>query len=203
MAKGGVIMATKKKSSITDAAVEHVEEPTVAPAWTLPDLPLPILTAPQPTPSFVPAEAPGPVNPFAYSDIKDVVRLPNGFQCAVKFDAWDDYATFVARADDVEAHGRAIHAACASMKAANVPNYFPTDAELLEAVQERRMRELRRANVEVTKYQDRVDVDDVSTADVALLRAWKQYRVGLNRLPECESFPHSLTWPVAPDAPAL
>ncbi|NKI68096.1 hypothetical protein GN109_01580 [Collimonas pratensis] len=114
----------------------------------------------------------------------------------------DDYVTFLACADDVEAHGRAIYAACAAKRAAKVPNYFPTDAEVLAAVQERLSRELRRANSEVTKYQDRVDVDDASAADVALLRAWKVYRVGLNRLPDQESFPHSLTWPVAPDTPA-
>ncbi|WP_205905190.1 tail fiber assembly protein [Collimonas pratensis] len=169
----------------------------------------PDLAAPVPTPSQIPApellvyeEPPKRIDPFAYSDIKDVIRMPIGFQCSVKFDAMDDYVTFLACADDVEAHGRAIYAACAAKRAAKVPNYFPTDAEVLAAVQERLSRELRRANSEVTKYQDRVDVDDASAADVALLRAWKVYRVGLNRLPDQESFPHSLTWPVAPDTPA-
>lgn len=195
-------MATKKKTNLADAAVESVEEQTAVPAFTLPDLPPPVLTSPPPAPTFVPADVPEPVDPFAYSDIKDVIRLPIGFQCSVKFDAWDDYVTFLARADDVEAHGRAIHAACASKRAAKVPNYFPTDAELLEAVQERLARELRRASSEVTKYQDRVDVDDASPADVALLRAWKVYRVGLNRLSGQGSFPHSLTWPAVPDTPA-
>lgn len=192
-------MAAKKRTTTADVAVENVEEQAATPVFNLPDLSPPVLIDPQPAPTFVPAKAPEPVDPFAFSDVKDVIRLPIGFQCSVKFDAWDNYATFVARADDVEAHGRAIHTACASKRAAKVPNYFPTDAELLEAVQERLARELRRANSEVTKYQDRVDVDDASAADVALLRAWKVYRVGLNRLPDQQSFPHSLTWPVAPD----
>jgi hypothetical protein len=191
-------MVTKKRSTTADVTVENIAEQATAPAFTLPDLPPPVLTDPLPAPTFVPAEQPEPIHPFAFSDIKDVIRLPIGFQCSVKFDAWDDYATFLARADDIEEHGRAIYAACASMKVAKVPNYFPTDAELLEAVQERLSRELRRANVEVTKYQDRVDVDDASAADVALLRAWKIYRVGLNRLPDQKGFSHSLTWPVAP-----
>ena len=72
-----------------------------------------------------------------------------------------------------------------------MPAYLPTDIDLLEATQERIARELRRANSEVTKYQDRVDVDDASAADAALLRAWKVYRVGLNRLPDQEGFPTS------------
>ncbi|PFH10988.1 virus tail fiber assembly protein lambda gpK [Collimonas sp. PA-H2] len=196
-------MVTKKRSTTADVAAESIEEQATAPAFTLPDQPPPVLIDPQPAPTFVPAEEQERPHPFAYSDIKDIIRLPIGFQCSVKFDAWDDYVTFLARADDIEEHGRAIYAACASMKAAKVPNYFPTDAELLEAVQERLSRELRRANVEVTKYQDRVDVDDASAADVALLRAWKIYRVGLNRLPDQEGFPHCLTWPVAPDTPAI
>jgi hypothetical protein len=61
-------------------------------------------------------------------------------------------------------------------------------------------RELRRANSAVTKYQDRVDVGRASEADIALLRAWKTYRVDLNELPDCERFPHGLTWPVTPDS---
>lgn len=168
---------------------------------------LPVILDPTPIPPAPPlvfpelqrAKEPEPVDPFAYTDIKDIVRVPAGFTCAVKFNARDEYLTFMATADDVEAHGRAIYAACESGQWGNTPHYFPTDAELLEAAQERAARELRRANAEVTKYQDRVDVDDASPADVALLRAWKIYRVGLNRLPDQESFPHSLVWPVAPD----
>jgi Caudovirales tail fibre assembly protein, lambda gpK len=198
MAKGSV-MATKKRTTTADVVVENIEAQAAAPVFNLPDLPPPVLTDPQPAPTFVPAEEQELPHPFAYSDIKDIIRLPIGFQCSVKFDAWDDYVTFLARADDIEAHGQAIYSMCASVKAAKVPNYFPTDAELLAAVQERLSRELRRANVEVMKYQDRVDVDDASAADVALLRAWKVYRVGLNRLSDQEGFPHSLTWPTVPD----
>ncbi|HWX02383.1 tail fiber assembly protein [Collimonas sp.] len=192
-------METKKKIQATGVDVETLKKAAVTSVFDLPDLPAPVLTAPLPVPTFVPAKEPEPVHPFAFSDIKDVVRLPNGFQCAVKFDAWADYATFLARADDVEAHGRAIYAVCASMKTANIPNYFPTDAEMLDAAQARIARELRRANSEVTKYQDRVDVDEANDTDVAQVKAWKKYRVNLNRLPEQTHFPHPVVWPVAPD----
>jgi hypothetical protein len=142
-----------------------------------------------------------PVDPYAYTDIRDIVRVPAGFTCSVKFVHRDDYLAFMACLDDVEAHGRAIHADCAART--EVPNYFPTDAELVEAAQERMARELRRANSAVTKYQDRVDVDDASEADIGLLLAWKKYRVALNRIPDQAGYPHAITWPVAPDIPAI
>ncbi|WP_211465712.1 tail fiber assembly protein [Collimonas silvisoli] len=148
-------------------------------------------------------ELPAIIDPFAYADIKDIVRVAVGFECAVKFLHRDGYIAFLACPDDVEAHGRAIHAECAARAADGVPDYFPTDAEFLAAAQERMSNELRRANGEVTKYQDRVDVDDASDADVALLLAWKKYRVALNRLPDQAGYPHAITWPVAPDAAAL
>jgi len=172
--------------------------------FDLPDLPTPVLTPPQiASPELLVYKEPSkPINPFAYSDIKDVIRMPIGFQCSVKFDAKDDYVAFLARADDVETHGRAIYAACAAKRAAKVPNYFPTDAELLEATQERVARELRIANAKVTIYQDRVDIDDASEMDAALLLAWKAYRVALNRVPQQPNYPHGITWPLSPAASA-
>jgi hypothetical protein len=161
--------------------------------------PAPPLVFPHLLRQAVPAEV-TPVDPFAYTDIRDIVRVPAGFTCSVKFAHRDDYLPFMACPDDVEVHGRAIHADCTARQADGVPDYFPTDAELLEATQERMARELRRANSAVTKYQDRVDVDRASDADIALLRAWKIYRVDLNELPESEKFPHGLTWPIAPDS---
>ncbi|WP_211471724.1 tail fiber assembly protein [Collimonas humicola] len=196
---------TKAKQAIEQVTdIPAAESGEVAQALSLITEPAPIPPAPRVFSALPPPqENVKPVDPFAYSDIKDVVRMPNGFQCAVKFDAKSDYLTFLACADDVEAHGRAIYKACAAKRTRKVLDYLPTDVELLQAVQERISRELRRANSEVTKYQDRVDIDDASAADVALLRAWKVYRVGLNRLPEQESFPHPLTWPVAPDTAAV
>ncbi|WP_442783667.1 tail fiber assembly protein [Collimonas fungivorans] len=144
-----------------------------------------------------------PVDPYAYTDIVDIVRVPAGFTCSVKFVSGDDYLPYLACPDDVEAHGRAIYADCAARQANGVPDYFPTDAEVLEATQERMARELRRANSAVVKYQDRVDVGRASDADIALLLAWKTYRVDLNELPDTEKFPYGLTWPLAPDIPAI
>jgi len=192
-------MVTKVKNQATDVEFDVTEEQAAEPVFDLPDLPAPVLTAPQPAPILVRSDEPEPVDPFAYSDIKDVVRMPNGFQCSVKFDARDEYLTFLACADDVEAHGRAIYAECKSGKRGPTPDYLPTHAELLDAAQARIARELRRANSEVTKYQDRVDVDEASDADVTQVKAWKKYRVNLNRIPEQAHFPHPVLWPIAPD----
>ncbi|SFB12371.1 virus tail fibre assembly protein, lambda gpK [Collimonas sp. OK607] len=182
----------------TKQAIEPVAENPIGESGETTQV-LPIIIDPTPIPPAPPKSA----NPFAFSDIKDVVRVAAGFQCAVKFNHHDDYLAYLACAEDVEEHGRAIHAACVARASDGVPDYFPTDAELLEAVQDRASRELRRATSEVTKYQDRVDIDDASEADIAMLRAWKTYRAGLNRLPDQVDYPHHLTWPVAPDRSAL
>ncbi|PTT96490.1 hypothetical protein DBR45_43505 [Pseudomonas sp. HMWF031] len=38
------------------------------------------------------------------------------------------------------------------------------------------------AGVAVTDLQDKIDLDEATDADVELLKAWKQYRVALNRV---------------------
>jgi hypothetical protein len=194
-------METIKKKQAIEQVTDIPATATDESAQELPIIlePAPIPPAPLVFSALPPAKEKKPVDPFAYSDIKDVVRMPNGFQCSVKFDAKDDYLTFLACADDVETHGRAIYAECKSGKRGPTPDYLPTYAELLDAAQARIARELRRANSEVTKYQDRVDVDEASDTDVAQVKAWKKYRVNLNRIPEQAHFPHPIVWPVAPD----
>jgi len=171
------------------------QEPAAIAKVKSPDLPASESISP---PVFVPKKEAEPVDPFSWTDIKDVIRLPNGYQCSVKFVAWDEYVTFLACADDVEAHGRAIYEKCHSGDLGKVPDYFPTDAELLVATQERIQQQLATANAEVTKYQDRVDVDDATDADRTQLKAWKTYRVALNKLDQQKGWPAALTWPVPP-----
>ena len=40
------------------------------------------------------------------------------------------------------------------------------------------------ADTAIAPLQDAVDIDDATDAEVALLKAWKKYRVALNRLPD-------------------
>lgn len=54
------------------------------------------------------------------------------------------------------------------------------------------------ADYAVAPLQDAVDVDEATEDDVALLKAWKKYRVALNRVPEQEGYPLAIDWPAAP-----
>ncbi|WP_123587999.1 tail fiber assembly protein [Pseudomonas fluorescens] len=55
------------------------------------------------------------------------------------------------------------------------------------------------ADKAIAPLQDAVDIDDATDADVVLLKAWKKYRVALNRLPDEPGYPSSISWPVAPN----
>lgn len=171
------------KTTVVENAMATEKGTDTSSEFTLADLPTPKITAPPPPPSFIPVEQTPEPDPFAWSDIKSIVRVPAGFECQVKFAGLDDYVSFLACADDPEPHGRAIHAECLSGRWGKVIDYLPSEAELLSASQDRITRELRRANAQVTIYQDRADVGRASKADIAALLAWKTYRVDLNELP--------------------
>ncbi|MFJ2362438.1 tail fiber assembly protein [Pseudomonas sp. NPDC087697] len=54
------------------------------------------------------------------------------------------------------------------------------------------------ADYAIRPLQDAVDIDDAAEAEVALLKAWKKYRVALNRLPEQSGYPVTIEWPATP-----
>ncbi|MDR9749836.1 tail fiber assembly protein [Pseudomonas sp. SZMC_28357] len=54
------------------------------------------------------------------------------------------------------------------------------------------------ADYAITPLQDAVDIDDATDVEVALLKAWKKYRIALNRLPEQPGYPASILWPATP-----
>ncbi len=57
---------------------------------------------------------------------------------------------------------------------------------------------LGQAALRIAPLQDAVDLEVASTTDIALLKAWKQYRVALNNLERQAKFPSSIDWPSAP-----
>lgn len=57
------------------------------------------------------------------------------------------------------------------------------------------------ADYEIRPLQDAVDVNDATESEVALLIAWKKYRVALNRLPEQPGYPGTVEWPTSPVEP--
>lgn len=50
----------------------------------------------------------------------------------------------------------------------------------------------------IAPLQDAIDLDDATDAEVLTLKAWKKYRVALNRLPEQPGYPIDIDWPVPP-----
>lgn len=75
------------------------------------------------------------------------------------------------------------------------PPPVPTAAEVLA----QRDALLTGAALRIAPLQDAVDLDDATTAEVALLKAWKQYRVALNRIEQQAGFPAMVEWPKAPE----
>lgn len=71
------------------------------------------------------------------------------------------------------------------------PPYVPTLAEL----QAQRDALLALATLRIAPLQDAVDVDEATAAEVALLTAWKKYRIALNRL---DLTTQPVAWPDAP-----
>lgn len=54
------------------------------------------------------------------------------------------------------------------------------------------------ADSAIAPLQDAVDIDDATDAEVLMLKAWKKYRVALNRLPEQPGYPVDIDWPEPP-----
>ncbi|MCW2272360.1 tail fiber assembly protein [Pseudomonas sp. JUb96] len=54
------------------------------------------------------------------------------------------------------------------------------------------------ADAAIAPLQDAVDIDEATEAEVIALKAWKKYRVALNRLPEQAGYPDTIDWPVPP-----
>ncbi|KAF3999216.1 tail fiber assembly protein [Glaciimonas immobilis] len=139
-------------------------------------------------------------NPYAYTDVRQPVRMPNGIQCDVKFANAENYVSFLATPKDFYEHGRQIYAECDAGKWGLVVDYVPTDEELSRSAYKRIYYELSLATNDVNKYQDRIDLNDATDTDRRLAIAWKTYRAALNRIPEKPDFPNDICWPAAPNA---
>ncbi|MNJ40967.1 Caudovirales tail fiber assembly protein [compost metagenome] len=54
------------------------------------------------------------------------------------------------------------------------------------------------ADSAIDPLQDAVDLEEVTEAEAAELKAWKKYRVALNRVPDQPGYPDTIDWPVPP-----
>ncbi|WP_426201017.1 tail fiber assembly protein [Pseudomonas sp. TWP3-1] len=57
---------------------------------------------------------------------------------------------------------------------------------------------LEQAALRIAPLQDAVDIDEETEDEGVRLKAWKKYRVALNRLAEQAGYPQIIAWPIAP-----
>jgi len=70
--------------------------------------------------------------------------------------------------------------------------------QLLAAVVAESSRYRAIADAAIAPLQDAVDIDEATESEVALLKAWKKYRVALSRLPDQPGYPITIDWPAIP-----
>lgn len=54
------------------------------------------------------------------------------------------------------------------------------------------------AGVQISPLQDAVDLEEATEIEIGQLRAWKQYRVALNRIEQQDGWPERVKWPDQP-----
>ncbi|MGY2158629.1 tail fiber assembly protein [Pseudomonas tolaasii] len=74
----------------------------------------------------------------------------------------------------------------------------PTVAELTSTAFANRDNLLFTAGLRIAPLQDAEDIGDATADDQKALKAWKTYRVAVNRVSEQADFPKSITWPIPP-----
>ncbi|THD43922.1 tail fiber assembly protein [Enterobacteriaceae bacterium ML5] len=72
----------------------------------------------------------------------------------------------------------------------------PTPDQLLEDAKAKRDSLMALATVAISPLQDAVDIDEATDAEIAMLKAWKKYRVALSRL-DLSAAP-DIEWPEEP-----
>ncbi|WP_320110165.1 tail fiber assembly protein [Pseudomonas asplenii] len=74
----------------------------------------------------------------------------------------------------------------------------PSAAEVLAAAYAQRDNLLTVAALRIAPLQDAVDLSSETPDEAASLKAWKKYRVDVNRVTDQAGFPEKITWPISP-----
>lgn len=77
----------------------------------------------------------------------------------------------------------------------------PTNEELAAMARRKGDELLSIATLRIAPLQDSVDLDEAAATELASLKAWKQYRVAVNRVPEQQGYPGTIDWPRQPGDP--
>lgn len=78
------------------------------------------------------------------------------------------------------------------------PAPLPATEELAANAMHECDRLLAIAAIRIAPLQDAADLGTATSDGVALLRAWKEYRVALSAIPESKEFPNKIIWPELP-----
>ncbi|MFJ7312967.1 tail fiber assembly protein [Pseudomonas sp. NPDC098747] len=71
-------------------------------------------------------------------------------------------------------------------------------AQLVSEAMSKVDRLLEQAALRIAPLQDAVDIDEETEDEGVRLKAWKKYRVALNRLAEQPGYPQDIDWPITP-----
>lgn len=75
----------------------------------------------------------------------------------------------------------------------------PPPSDNLVSISNERDRLLTYASLRISPLQDAQDLGQITEVEAVALRAWKQYRVDLNRVTDQPSYPDNVVWPAQPD----
>ena len=94
-------------------------------------------------------------------------------------------------------HSLTLHVAVDELPPQAMPEPVPpADPDQEAQAQSAQLRAI--ADYAIIPLQDAVDIEEATEEDAARLKAWKKYRVALNRVPEQAGYPEKIDWPAVP-----
>lgn len=109
----------------------------------------------------------------------------------------DSEVPFTASSDDPAEHGRELYVRAVFGDFGAIGEFVAEpvcEADLLAELDGR----LKQAALTMAPLEDAEKLGVINESERTLLVAWRQYRVALHRLPDSDSWPEQVTWPLPP-----